>query len=501
MKKKPYPITLLTGGLVKNPDPLYITDNQSPNVTNIRYHKGIVKRDFTPTSLGNTNSERVMKICKYPLRSGVDNVIVLTEDAAYNYANSTFEAITGATFTGSSVDHFWYTVYDDVFICTNGYDPAKKWNGTTWANLGGLTDIKFKYNETFYNYHVICNIVDSSTPYPQRVKWSNIGNAEAYHYSKFFDLADTPGHITGTIVYNDRLFVFKPDSIYEIYFIGGSDDFKARRVITGVGCRAGQTIKATSIGVIFLGTDGVYVFDGAAVRNISKPLFNYLFETGGREINIEAISKAHAAYNYDPNEYLICLPSAGSDEADVLLKYDVDNNTWTRVSTGYTAMEAVTLPPSPVSWQNTTGVWSDWYGSWVEYVGTNTIPVMLYGTKNGVVKKDDRTYLSTDPLVYETKDFVFEHSQRWVECKFLCKGDSFSVRYSTDKGLTWSDPKTLTPDSTQFTLITDYLNLTSSFLRIRITSTNQNFELMWVEPWYIERKMYQSFNPGEGRVF
>ena len=46
MKKVPYPITDLTGGINVSKDPLYLTDKESVDMQCVRMYKGIIKKDL-----------------------------------------------------------------------------------------------------------------------------------------------------------------------------------------------------------------------------------------------------------------------------------------------------------------------------------------------------------------------------------------------------------------------------------------------------------------------
>ena len=45
MKKTPYPIVDITGGLNVDRDPTMLLDKESPNLRNVRFSQGILKKD------------------------------------------------------------------------------------------------------------------------------------------------------------------------------------------------------------------------------------------------------------------------------------------------------------------------------------------------------------------------------------------------------------------------------------------------------------------------
>jgi len=90
MRRKPYPVTELTGGLQVSRDALLILDKESPNILNCRFDEGILKKDwallpFTTAAVLGTP----MWFDYYYQADGDDFLLLLTTTSAYKFNKTT----------------------------------------------------------------------------------------------------------------------------------------------------------------------------------------------------------------------------------------------------------------------------------------------------------------------------------------------------------------------------------------------------------------------------
>lgn len=86
-----------------------------------------------------------------------------------------------------------------------------------------------------------------------------------------YDLGSTDdSEITGAVVYNNMLLVFKRNSIWRITFGDTIYSIAAQRVQSTVGSYSNNNLVATDVGVYFVHATGVYVTDGNSVQPIFK---------------------------------------------------------------------------------------------------------------------------------------------------------------------------------------------------------------------------------------
>lgn len=496
MRKKPYPITQLTGGLNISVDAVYLTDKQSPNLRLVRFHEGVLKKDYGLNTFSSVTG-RPMLFDTYATTNGSQYLILLTTDKMYKYNTliKSFEVVSGSNvFTGDEDDTFDTAIFNDLFILTNGKNPVYKWDGTTFALLGGLSspDILCKNITPFYNHLVMGFTIENGSNCPQRIRWSDTGNPEAWDDTDptlnagYIDLSDTVDWITGITRIGDRLYVFKERSIWEISHVGGDKIFEARIVIDGVGSWAPHTIINLGEEIIFYGSDGVYRFDGMALKSVSEEIYDKLYPTDTKIVNASKLNRAVGEYIEETGDYILVLPTTGNDP-DWMLKYNLDQKTWVQRNMQLAAI-GLYDQGSIITWTDATGAWQNtiWNVTWKERSLPPGAPVTLYATLDGTVYKDDRLTESNELFLWESKDFIFSHQQRIVEVRIIAKGDAFDISYSINGGALWSQSGTVTP-STEYAEYILWLNVTCRRIRFRIKSYNGNINIKYIEPWYIPR--------------
>ena len=445
------------------------------------------------------DTARVMDMGVYSKLSGTDTLIALTlrQAVRYNTTTSVFDDIDGGqVFTGDEDNIFYTAHFADEYIITNGNDAVYKYDGTTFDVLGGLaapdTVITAKYVVSFYNHLLLLHTTEAGTACSVRVRWSDTGNAEEWDDTDatttcgYFDLTDTSGAITGCKVLEDRLFVFKKDSIWEVYHVGGTDVFKARLIINGVGTEAGKTIQVIGENLLFMGSDNFYSFDGNILTPIGDALVNDYFLLGEHVVNAGKLNRAVSAKITSMGVYFVGLATTG-DDPTILLEYDLKNNAWHKRDKSLTALGFVALS-NRTTWNDFSGTWNNASGTWDSYQSSINAPFLLVGQSSGVVQKNDAAQSSLSLFTYETKDLVLAHAARLTDFRFVGKGSNVYVSYSTDSGLSWSDEDLVTLQSDHLTEKIVWLNKTCRKIRFRFRTYATSVELQYIEPWYIPRQ-------------
>lgn len=493
MKRKPYPVSSITGGLVTNLDPILLTDTQSPNLSLVKFHKGILRKMWGFSSFASPAAERLMLFDIYRQYDGDVYTLCASVDHAYSCSSGSWSKIsgTGPVFTGAESDIFYSTTFGNLWIVTNGKDVIQTYSGSAWANLGGTPPI-CRYFQPFYSRLVCGCTTESGTLYPHRVRWSIAGNPADWSAagSGAIDILDTQDVITGMAVLGDRLFIFKTDTIWECYYVGGTDVFKVRMVTKSVGCVAGKTIVNIRQKLYFFSGDNIYAFDGSTCTPLASGIFDYLYVSESKVVDTANLSRAHSSYDSEAGEYITFLPTLDNSTPNLCLVLSVDGQSFSRRTKVCTAVGYFYDVAGLTIWSAATTHWHEtaWDIAWRQNILASGMPTLLYGGITGVVEKMDKLTKSLEELIWESKDFIFSHHQRFVECRFLVKGDPFYVKYSVDEGQSWTTPKLMTPSTTSFTEISDHdLNFTSLRLRVNISTANDDFELKWVEPWYLPR--------------
>jgi hypothetical protein len=497
MKKKAYPVLMLTGGIKTDVDATFLVNTESPNLRNVFFTRGLVKKGLGFTTYGTLGSKTVMHMDTFPLQSGTTYELAFDTQYIYKRDPSTKEytALNTTPYTGDE-DALFSSVVTlssagaSLFVYTNGVDRVQKWDGTNAPSaLGGWTTSPTvpKTLANFQSRLIGGFITEAGVQCPFRVQWSIAGDPETITGtgSGFVDLAESADWVVALATLKSKLFVFKERSIWELAYVGGTTVFKPYLRVEGIGTYSPRSVVNLGDELIFLGTDNIYLFDGLEVTPIGQNVIPLLFETNTRLVNAAKANRVAATYVEELREYSFCCPTEG-DVPNLLFTYNFDVKSWALRNLEVTAFGFGNIPTSN-AWQDLSGIWNDQSWEWMERPLAASAPTTLIGNSSGVIKEDDRITTSTDYMCFETKDWKFAHSQRIVEFRVQAKGGPFTLFYSTDGGQTWSSESKTFAATSDWKEFVWYLNLTCSQIRFKVESTGSTLEIKWMEPWYIER--------------
>lgn len=127
--------------------------------------------------------------------------------------------------------------------------------------------------------------------------------------------------VTALVVWNDRLYVFTTSSLWEI--VGTDEPFVVQKIEGVPGCTKAFTVQATAIGIMWVGEDGVYKFNGQYGENITDksllPIFRHRLATEGLSVSVNDNIRAIAGRN----TYYI-----SPDWTNFTMVYDFESGTW-----------------------------------------------------------------------------------------------------------------------------------------------------------------------------
>lgn len=515
MRKQPYPVAQLTKGLVTDVDATFLVDQSSPYLRGVQFDNGLVKKALGRTVFGSglPLTGGVMLISTYVTTGGTTHTLVVTEDYIYLYdpsagtysiknqeANAAPVVLTGteddrfsAVSMGKANAGTWY----DYYILTNGKDNIQRWDGDSpstskFADLGGwgVGNVKARSLAVFQTRLIAGFTIESGTNCPYRVRWSVAGDMEDISGtgSGFADLIETPDWVVGLKIVRSRLFVIKEKSIWELVYVGGTDIFKPTIVVNGIGGKAPHCLCSVGDDLAFFGNNGVFLFNGITPTPLDEAIHSYLFQPDAKIINEKMIHRSVGMYKDTANQVHFVLPKKDSTRPNMEFTYYMNEGTWAVRERETTAFGEYT-ETSKNTWANGTGTWANQSGNWL----TQNIPAgavtTLLGTANGYVYEDDGLHKSNETMEFQTKDWIFEHAQRWTEIRVQARGANFTLSYSLDEGYTWAENKSFTAAniSGEFKEYVMWVNKTSQKLRAKITTTGEDFEVKWIEPWYIPR--------------
>ena len=115
---------------------------------------------------------------------------------------------------------------------------------------------------------------DHITIGPHAIAYSDVYDPLAIGAQGVFSLPDTRERVTGLRSFKENLIIFSDKSIY--VGVGNPESegqpFQIHKVVDGVACIAPHAIEEASGALFFVGTEGLYAFDGTSATKISDPI-------------------------------------------------------------------------------------------------------------------------------------------------------------------------------------------------------------------------------------
>lgn len=281
-----------TGGLNLRSDQFQLADNESPEMLNVEvdprggvFSRGGMTRMNSVDVGGTWHPYRL-----YPFY-GASNRLVLTNDTKvmqYSSAANTFVPIqSGGVDIVVDSDHgaCFAPWGNDAYIAT-GTGPAAthtyRWDGTTATALPGIvlnsdwdvagTFMRAEHLQVHANKMFASDVITQGVHHVNRIHWSKESLPDQWLKDDYFDINTGGVGISGMVVVNGALIIFKPYAIYALYGYD-STDFQLVEISTSIGCHDHNSMVQTPDGVYFYSANrGLYFFDGSNLVDIFEPM-------------------------------------------------------------------------------------------------------------------------------------------------------------------------------------------------------------------------------------
>jgi len=321
-----FKIKNFSGGLNQAADDSILAVNQSRNAQNVDVSSGTLKTIdgyskyiATAAPAGIT---RLMKFYKNNTTTGAvtSYLLAATATAIYYYNVSTSAWVALATsLTSGDWDYLNYQINDvDVIIMGNGSDVMKKWDGTTFANLGGTPPVAKSI--ALHAERLWATGVKAT---PNSVYYSDDLNPENWVIAADgAGVIDVPTWDGGVCLGVSTIFsspvVFKTNNIHRVMGTYPAV-YEVKQVYSAVGAIAEKTIVSAGGRAFFLSKDGLYYYDGNSAGT--------LLGDKAKDIVINP-SYAKNAVSIIYKQKLYCaFPEGISTTNNAVFVYDLLNNT------------------------------------------------------------------------------------------------------------------------------------------------------------------------------
>mgnify|MGYP001765988834 CR=1 FL=1 len=308
------------GGLNQAADDSVLAANQSRNAQNVDVSSGTLKTiagysKYVATAAP-AGITRLMKFYKNNTTTGAvtSYLLAATATAIYYWTGSEWSAL-ATGLTSGDWDYLNYQISEtDVIIMGNGADVMKKWDGTTFANLGGTppvaksiaihaerlwaTGVKAYPNTIYYS--------DDLNP----ENWTGGVDAAGEIYLPTWD----GGVCIGVSTIFSDLVIFKTNNISRV--VGTyPGNYEVKTVYSSVGAIAEKTIVSANDRAFFLSKDGLYYYNGVA----AYPLLGDM----AKDIVINPAYAQNAVSIVHKNVLYCAFPEGDSTTNNAVFVYDL----------------------------------------------------------------------------------------------------------------------------------------------------------------------------------
>lgn len=191
----------------------------------------------------------------------------------------------GGGYSASTVTWTW-TQFGDTTIAVNLYDNPQSSSSGAFADLAGSPP-KAQCVASNLGFVMLANYNDG-TAYPDGWACCDIEDPTDWTVTSTNQadrgrLYDTPGPIRALVALRDSIIAYKDDSIYVGDYVGdpATTIWSWRLISDKVGCSSPHGVVTYGDVQYFFHRTGMYMFDGAAVRKISKDVNNKLLSLIG----------------------------------------------------------------------------------------------------------------------------------------------------------------------------------------------------------------------------
>ncbi len=451
--------TKINGGLVTEIDPSDISPNQMAILKNYRIFADRVLRSPGKTEISNTkpNSNKILLYCSFERFAGTSTALRFTAITVYKNAGSGWTLLTtGAALTASDTDAISFVTINDRFFFANGVDKIQEVNTGITAYSAITSSSPYKYLCGFFNRLVAAN----SNTNPILIGWS--GDLNFTQFNPVTDISagsvslvegqsDYAEPITGLFGFASVMLILREKSLWlATKQPSATNPFLFTAAFPGTGCDCPKSATQTGDGIAWFDyrTCQVYSYKvegrpepiGTAIRSQLRTLVS----------NKDSVRASYDAIN---NQYILVIPSTTSNTTSIF-GYDFQTQSWYMEEVeNVVGVFHINDGGSTLTFGDLAGTFGSLMGTFADLVFTSiVIPARLYGTTDGElledsVDSDDSNGITMESTLQSKVFAVVKEDVNITELyiKYIPRrAGSFTVRFSRDKGETFTDYKTVT---------------------------------------------------------
>jgi len=313
-------------GVITDADPYNLPINAFTRGKNIRFSKGDISRSPAFRTVTSDQSFVPVHVAGLQASSGYDTVVIVTDTFdVHEYASnggSMNQRHTGGL--SSSTEPFTSTALADVqYINRSDHVPIHR--GPSATNFTDLTNWPSSYRATalrsYGDFLLALNTTESSTSYPNRVRWSNIALANSVPDSwdatdttksaGFNDLVQMATPIVDGATLGSNFMIYSRDQVWLMEFVGGAFIFNFRKIFDDCGVISQNCVQEVEGRHYVFDHDDIYINDGVSRQSICDGrVRDYIFSG----LDASKSNRCFVHHNEDTEEVYFCYHS-GDDLA------------------------------------------------------------------------------------------------------------------------------------------------------------------------------------------
>lgn len=458
-----------------------VDPSHATQMLNLWLDRGELKSRYGTVQVGTAAADPVMGVVNFVSGSGVGFLVRFTTTKVQIWDGATWNNVGTATFTGDTADYFAYTVFNDSLIFSNGVDGLWDYN----PGLGTLTQIDAGINARQLTT-VGGRVLASGLPGAEyRLQWSVKNNSHDWTGigSGFEDLLSTPGgqvdQLMGVWPISASISIMlRTGSIWQVTETGDpAAPFRFERLYDNVGSRSRYSVDVVPGGVIFLGTDDIYIASDRQVEPIGQLVKDRIFS------EITDLTTVRGVFRPKTADYWLA-------NGDTVYRYSFPVKGWSRskYTFGIRWMDESVYHLGGKTWADATGTWDDATGSWEDQRGTPQAAAFYFATDEAagnIVKEDSSAtadgYVQTGKSAQgiEIRSGVLLAGTPLEKTEIIelqveyedSSARTLTFEYSTDLGATWTTYSTKdTKNTSRQEIMRAMKTLSRQSLMLRMTA-------------------------------
>lgn len=271
--------------------------------------------------------------------------VAVNNKKLYSFDGANWNAFAASFSAGSATTKIGFAQgIDKLYFAELGVSHLYSWDGASLVDVGAAdTNTDPPRAPSFLAWHTNRLVAVGGPTLPDTLYFSNLLDASAGQWNRSTGSlrvgAGEGDAITGIYSWSDfNLIVFKRHSIWVINCNPANDvaEFEIRPIHKRIGCVAPHTACQVGSDVYFLSDSGVRSIKrvvGAETQTESSEAISSPVKDIIDRINLSAIKTCSATF-FD-NKYLLAIPLDNATSPDYLLVYDVLNQSWSGLWTGW----------------------------------------------------------------------------------------------------------------------------------------------------------------------